>query len=190
MNQQRMVVSPSRNMSALGWIWIILGVLAIFIFVTFVVALQHTSETYHVGSIALDDTGASLHGTLTFSCSANRLNYMLQYSVPMAEKVTRLRLEYQQVVGPNAPDAVPLCQNTALDPINPYGGPNCPSAIPCSGSACYVGTLSAAGHSTLVMEYDECKSLRDSPTLIYLRLYTDVHPQGIAVASVTRHSTT
>lgn len=184
------LIAPNRNISTDGWQWLSIGLIAIFAFVAFVVAVQHTTESFNVGGIALDDTDASLHGTFTFLCSSQRIQYLLQFSVPEAETVTALRLEYMSVVGPDPPEPVPLCQNTMLDPVNPYGGPPCPSQAPCVGSTCYQGTLSAAGQNSLLIEHKQCKQLRDAPTLIYLRLYTDMHPDGIVVASVTRHSTT
>ena len=183
-------VAPPRNISTDGWQWLTMGLVAILAFVAFIVAVQHTTESFNVGGVALDDTDASLHGTLSFLCSSQRVQYLLSYSVPEAETVTRLRLEYMSVVGPNPPDPIPLCQNSVLDPINPFGGPPCPSEVLCSGPSCYQGTLSAAGQNTLTIENKQCERLRDNPTLIYVRLYTDVHPNGILVGSVTRHSTT
>jgi len=184
------MITPPRNIEMAGWYGVGLGLVAILAFTALIVALKHTSESYHVSAIDLDDTKASLHGSLTFRCSARYIQYTLEYSVPQAETVTRLRLEYRPFVGPSSPDAVPLCQNPNLDPINSYGGPLCPSEALCQGKTCYAGTLSAAGQNILSIEYDECKRLRDSPTLYYLRLYTDMHPDGIAIADVTRHNTT
>ena len=183
-------ITPPIKMSTEGWYGIGLGLVAILAFVALVVGLQHISESYHVSAIDLDDTKASLHGSLTFRCSAKRIQYTLEYSVPQAETITRLRLEYRPFVGPSPPDAIPLCQNPTLDPINSYGGPVCPSEALCQDKKCYAGTLSAAGQNVLSIEYDECKRLKDSPTLYYLRLYTDLHPEGIAIADVTRHTTT
>jgi len=184
------MIVPPRHMTATGWYGVGLGLVAILAFTALVVGLQHISESYYISAIDLDDTKASLHGSLTFRCSAGRIQYTLDYSVPEAETVTRLRLEYRSFVGPSPPDAIPLCQNADLDPINTYGGPICPSKAPCQGQTCYAGTLSAAGKNVLSIEYDECKRLKDSPTLYYLRLYTDMHPEGIAIADVTRHTTT
>lgn len=183
-------ITPPIKMSTEGWYGIGLGLVAILAFVALIVGLQHISESYHVSAIDLDDTKASLHGSLTFRCSAKRIQYTLEYSVPQAETITRLRLEYRPFVGPSPPDAIPLCQNPTLDPINSYGGPVCPSEALCQDKKCYAGTLSAAGQNVLSIEYDECKRLKDSPTLYYLRLYTDLHPEGIAIADVTRHTTT
>lgn len=181
------LVAPPRNMTALGWLGVFVGLLAIFTFVTFVIAVSHTSDTYNVGSIALDDTKASLRGSFTFLCNAGQIQYTLQYSVPSAETVTRMRLEYSSDVGPNPPDPIPLCRNDVLDPINPYRGPRCPSAAPCDGEFCYVGTLSAAGQNAVTIEYDECDSLCGTADLWHIRVYTDLHPQGIAIGSATRH---
>jgi hypothetical protein len=184
------MIVPQRNLTATGWYGLGLGFVAILAFVALMAGLQHISESYHVSAIDLDDTKASLHGSLTFRCSARRIQYTLEYSVPQAETVTRLRLEYRSFVGPLPPNGIPLCQNPTMEPINSYNGPVCPSEALCQGKKCYAGTLSAAGENVLSIEYDECKRLKDSPTLYYLRLYTDLHPEGIAIADVTRHTTT
>jgi hypothetical protein len=154
----------------------------------------HVERRFNVHALPLHSSGAHLSGTVEFKCASSAITYSLRYSVPLADRVTRVHLfaADPQVTSENSALPLPLCVNDALDPGNPHGGPLCPDVNPlCAG----VGTLCASEGTLATGSTDDVLVIVDrtlceqlAANNMRIRMFSETFDEGIAVGDLRRHA--